>query len=92
MENKRKEIRAKLSILRACSLQRKLENKRNAKVNLSNKNDKIENLRKISEQGTLNSLNAIGKFISRAFESIDSKCQEYLSYTIILLRNSEINN
>ena len=92
MENKRNEIRAKLSILRACSLQSKLENKRNTKVDLSNKSDKTEKLRKISEQGTLNSLNTIGKFIRRAFESIDSECQEYLSYTIILLRNSEINN
>ena len=92
MENKRNEIRAKLSILRACSLQSKLENKRNTKVDFSNKNDKIANLRKISEQGTLNSLNTLGKFIRRAFESIDSECQEYLSYTIILLRNSEINN
>ena len=92
MKNKRIEIREKLSILRACSLQSKLENKRNTKVDLNNKNDKIENLRKILEQGTLNSLNTIGKFIRRAFESIDSECQEYLSYTIILLRNSEINN
>ena len=92
MENKRNEIRAKLSILRACSLQSKLENKRNTKVDHSNKNDKIENLRKISEQRTLTFLNAIGKSIRRTFESIDSKCQEYLSYTTILLRNSEINN
>ena len=75
MENKRNEIRAKLSLLKACSLQSKLENKRNTKVELSNKNDKIENLRKISEQGTLNSLNTLGKFIRRAFESIDSECQ-----------------
>ena len=52
----------------------------------------VENLHKISEQGKLNSLNTLGKFIRRAFESIDSECQEYLSYTIILLRNSEINN
>ena len=92
MENKRNEIRAKLSILRACVPCKINWKKRNTKVDHSNENDKIENLRKISEQGTLNSLNAIGKFISRAFESIDSKCQEYLSYTIILLRNSEINN
>ena len=73
-------------------MQSKLENKRNTKVDLSNKNDKIENLRKISKKGTPNSLNALGKFIRRAFKSIDSECQEYLSYTIILLRNSEIDN
>ena len=87
-----KSERAKLSILRVCSLQSKLENKRNTKVDLSIKNDKIENLHKISEQRTLNSLNTLGKFIKRAFELIDSKCKEYLSYIIILLRNSEINN
>ena len=90
MQNKTNEIRAKLSILRACSLQSKLENKRNAKLDLSNKNDKVENLHKISEQGKLNSLNTLGKFIKRAFESIASECQEYLSYTNILLKNSEI--
>ena len=87
-----KSERAKLSILRVCSLQSKLENKRNTKVDLSIKNDKIENLHKISEQRTLNSLNTLGKFIRRAFELIDSKCKEYLSYIIILLRNSETNN
>ena len=65
MENKRNEIRAKLSILKACSLQSKLENKRNTVVELSNKNDNIENLRKISEQGTLNSLDTLGKLIRR---------------------------
>ena len=92
MENKANEIRPKLSILRACSLQNKLENKRNTKLDLSNKNDKIENLHKNSEQGKLSSLNTLEKFIRRAFESIDSECQEYLSYTNILLKNSEINN
>ena len=66
----------KLSILRACSLQSKMENKGNTKADLSNKNDKIENFRKISKQRTLNPLNTLGKFIRRAFESIDSKCQE----------------
>ena len=66
----------KLSILRACSLQSKMENKGNAKADLSNKNDKIENFRKISKRRTLNPLNKLGKFIRRAFESIDSKCQE----------------
>ena len=82
----------KVNILRACSLQSKLENKKKTKVDLSNKNYKIENLRKISEQGTLNSLNTLGQFIRRAFELINSECQEYLSYTIILLRNSEKND
>ena len=82
----------KVNILRACSLQSKLENKKKTKFDLSNKNYKIENLRKISEQGTLNSLNTLGKFIRRAFELINSECQEYLSYTIILLRNSEKND
>ena len=92
MENKRNEITEKLSILRARSLQRKLENKKDTKLDLSEKIFKKENLRKISEQGTLNLLNTLGKFLRRAFESINSECQEYLSYTIILLRNSEINN
>ena len=73
-------------------LQSKLENKRNEKVDISNKNDKIENLRKISEQATLNSLNTLRKFIRRAFESINSECQGYLSYKVMFLRNSEINN
>ena len=82
----------KVNILRACSLQSKLENKKKTKVDLSNKNYKIENLRKISEQGTLNSLNTLGQFIRRAFELINSECQEYLSYTILLLRNSEKND
>ena len=82
-------MKLELSILRACFLQSK--NKK-TKVGLSNKNCKIENLRKISEQGTLNSLNTLGKFIRRTFESINSECQEYLPYTIILLRNSEKND
>ena len=92
MENKRNEITEKLSILRARSWQRKLENKKDTKLDLSEKIFKKENLRKISEQGTLNFLNTLGKFLRRAFEAINSECQEYLSYTIILLRNSEINN
>ena len=90
-----KGMELELSILRACSLQSKLENKKKKekkKVDLSNKNYKIENLRKISEQGTLNSLKILGKFIRKVFESINSECQEYLSYAIILLRNSEKND
>ena len=67
MENKRNKIRAKLSILRACSLKTKLENKRKTKVDLSNKNNETGNLPKVSEQRTLNSLNTLGKFIRRAF-------------------------
>ena len=75
MENKRSEIWSKLSILRECPLQSKLENIRNTIVSLSNKNDKIENLDKISEQGTLNSFNTLGKFIRADFESVNSECQ-----------------
>ena len=85
-------MKLELSILIACSLQSKLENKqtkKTPKVDLSYKNYKVKNLRKISEEGTLNSLNTLGKFIRRAFKSINSECQEYLSYTVILLRNSE---
>ena len=59
MENKRNEIRAELSILRACSLQIKLENKRDTKVDLSKKKLALENLRKISKQGALNILKLV---------------------------------
>ena len=62
--NNRNEIRAKLSILWACFLQSKLENQKNTKVDLINKNFKRENLRKISEQKTLHFLNALGKFLN----------------------------
>lgn len=44
---------------------------------------------KITEQGTLDSLNVLGEFIRGAFESRNSKYQQYLSYTITL---AEINN
>ena len=67
MDNKRNEIRAKLSILGECSLKSRLENKRKRKIDLSNKNNKTGNLLKVSEQRTLNSLNTLGKFIRRAF-------------------------
>ena len=73
MVNNRNKIRAKLTILRVCSLQSKLENIKNKKVDLSNKNFKKENLRKISKLRTLNLLNALGKFLRRAFESINSE-------------------
>ena len=55
-----KEMKLELSILRACSFKVncKLENKK-TKVDLRNKNYKIENLGKISKQGTLNSLNTL---------------------------------
>ena len=64
MVNNRNEIRAKLSILRACSLQSKLENKKNTKVDISNKNFKKEKLRKISQQVKLHFLNTLGKFLN----------------------------
>ena len=73
MVNIRNKIRAKLTILRVCSLQSKLENIKNKKVDLSNKNFKKENLRKISKLRTLNLLNTLGKFLRRAFESINSE-------------------
>ena len=44
---------------------------------------------KITEQGTLDSLIVLGEFIRGAFESRNSKYQQYLSYTITL---AEINN
>ena len=65
MVNNRNEIRAKLSILRACSMQSKLENKKNTKVDISNKNFKKENLRKISQSKVkLDFLNTLGKFLN----------------------------
>ena len=51
--------------------------------NISNKNNKIENLRKVFKQRTLDSIKN-GKFIRRNFESRNAECQQLLSYTIKL--------
>ena len=65
MVNNRNEIRAKLCILRACSMQSKLENKKNTKVDISNKSFKKENLRKISQSKVkLDFLNTLGKVLN----------------------------
>ena len=58
--------------------------KENIKLDLSNKNNEIEDLRKIFEQGTIDSLKTLGKFIRRAFELRNFECQQCLSYTSIL--------
>ena len=67
-------------------LQRKHSKKQKKiqKLTLVIKTAKIKNLRGIFEQGTLDSLNALGEFIRGAFESRNSKYQQYLSYTITL--------
>ena len=72
--NNRNEIKAKLSILRACFLQSKFENQKNTKVDLINKSFKRGNLRKISEQETLHFLNTLGKFLNLPVLCISESC------------------
>ena len=73
MVNNRNEIRANVSIFRACYSQSKLENTKKIQELTSVIKKTPEILRKISEQKTLNVLNTLGKFLRSAFESINSE-------------------